>query len=309
MALGKKKKNKTQFKSVFYGRDGKQQSAWLGPSLIKLLEISIVICFLLGTVIGLAILDSYVKTKTAAASENFDLILINVPSWVTEQVQMNVLAITKGDGQLSLDENTAQLVQRRIDSKAAWIYDVQVQTTHESILIEAKWRKPIAMFKRGMEKFYLDTEQVVLDFVPMPGLSIVEVKGLSLIMKAPPLGQVWRRDDLTAAVTILDRLDRMDKAFTPDKPLLVEIASIDVSNFGGRENNQNPHIVLYAKDSTEIIWGAEFGTWQQNLESTDEQKLAKLYGYYKEAGTLLGGAKYINLRDPRYKVPLPIDKY
>ena len=55
--------------------------------------------------------------------------------------------------------------------------------------------------------------------------------------------------------------------------------------------------------------GAAVGKWQQHLESTDEQKLAKLYAYYKEFGTLSGGAKYINLRDPKHNIPLPIDKY
>jgi len=66
---------------------------------------------------------------------------------------------------------------------------------------------------------------------------------------------------------------------------------------------------LYAKDNTEIIWGAEVGKWQRYLESTDEDKLAKLYSYYKEYGTLLNVAKYINLRDPQDNIPLPIDKY
>jgi len=101
----------------------------------------------------------------------------------------------------------------------------------------------------------------------------------------------------------------MDKLVTPDKPLLYEIDRIDVGNFNGRENTQHPHIVMYAKDNTQIIWGAEVGKWQRYLESTDEQKLAKLYGYYKEYGTLSGGAKYINLRDPQDNIPLPIDKY
>jgi hypothetical protein len=101
----------------------------------------------------------------------------------------------------------------------------------------------------------------------------------------------------------------MDRLVTPDKPLLYEIASVDVSNFKGRENSRFPHIVLYTKDNTEIIWGAEVGTWQQFLESTDEQKLAKLYEYYKKHGSLLGGVKYINLRDPQDNIPLPIDKY
>ena len=104
-------------------------------------------------------------------------------------------------------------------------------------------------------------------------------------------------------------LSRRDQLETSQKPLLSEIASIDVSNFNGRKNNSHAHIILYAKDYTEIMWGAEVGKWQQYLESTDEQKLAKLYSYYKEEGTLLGRAKYINLRDPKYKVPLPVDKY
>jgi len=101
----------------------------------------------------------------------------------------------------------------------------------------------------------------------------------------------------------------MDELITPDKPLLYEIDYIDVSNFEGREDTRFPHIVLYATDKTEIIWGAEIATWQRYLEATDEEKLAKLYGYYKEHGSLLNGVKYINLRNPQDKIPLPIDKY
>jgi hypothetical protein len=125
----------------------------------------------------------------------------------------------------------------------------------------------------------------------------------------PPAGEVWQRDDLAAAVEILDRLDHMDKAITPNKPLLFEVDRIDVSNFNGRQNKRYAHIILYSKDNSQIIWGAELGTWQRHLESTDEEKLAKLYSYYKDYGTLSGGARYINLRDPRDKIPLPIDRY
>jgi hypothetical protein len=114
---------------------------------------------------------------------------------------------------------------------------------------------------------------------------------------------------LAAAVTILGKLEQMDATVAPEKPLLYEIDSIDVSNFEGRKNRREPHIVLYTKDSTEIIWGAEFGTWQRYLEAPDDEKLAKLYSYYEEFGTLLGGAKYINLRDPQETIPRPTDKY
>ncbi|MCK4913417.1 MAG: hypothetical protein KAS69_02320, partial [Planctomycetes bacterium] len=108
---------------------------------------------------------------------------------------------------------------------------------------------------------------------------------------------------------ILAQLEKMDELITPEKPLLNEIDRIDVSNFDGRKNNRFAHIILYAKDNTEIIWGAKIAAWQRYLEATDEEKLAKLYSHYKEYGSLLNNAKYINLRNPQDNIPQPIDKY
>jgi hypothetical protein len=137
----------------------------------------------------------------------------------------------------------------------------------------------------------------------------VNIRGLATMTKMPLPGEVLQLEDLAAALAILEQLNQMDKLVTPDKPLLFEIDSIDVSNFKGRQSNRYAHIILYAKDNTEIIWGAEIDAWSQHLEAKDEEKLAKLYNYYKEFGSLTGGAKYIDLRTPQGKVPLPIDKY
>jgi hypothetical protein len=128
-------------------------------------------------------------------------------------------------------------------------------------------------------------------------------------LEMPSPGQVWQCDDLAAATEILDRMNLMDRTLSPDKPLLFEIDRIDVRNFNGRKDSQKPHIVLHTKDDIEITWGAEWGKWQQYLESSDLDKLAKLWGYYQMHGTLSVGIKYVNLRDPQDKIPLPIDKY
>ena len=105
-------------------------------------------------------------------------------------------------------------------------------------------------------------------------------------------------------------MNRMDKSFTPKKPLMFEIDRIDVTNFRGRRNEGESHIVLYTKGNIPIIWGAEWGKWQQYLELPDQEKLAGLWDHYLQRGTLMGGVKYlyINLRDPQDKIPLPIDK-
>jgi hypothetical protein len=254
-------------------------------------------------VVGFSFLERYVKETSVVSEKAVRLELADVPDWVTDQLKEKVYVAARGDG------NDLSLVQQNIEREVVWLDKVKVQTTHNGLRIEGQWRRPVGLVKSGLRQFYVDAEQVVLDFVEITHLPIVEITGLPLITRTPPLGEVWGRDDLAAAITILDRLDRMDKSDTPDKPLLYEIDRIDISNFNGRKNGKLPHIVLYAKDNTEIIWGAEVGKWQRYLESTDEQKLAKLYGYYKEYGTLSGGAKYINLCDPQDNIPLPIDKY
>jgi hypothetical protein len=283
---------------------------WFGPSLIIILKVLVVVGVLCGIVVGLMFLEKYVKETFPGRQEAGDLVLADVPLWVSDQLKAKVYAIAAAKGSnLGLDEETALSVQRNIEELIPWLDDVKVRTTHNVLRVEGRWRKPVALIKSGLIKFYVDAEQVVLDFIPMPDLPIVEIKGLPPVTKIPPLGEVWQRDDLAAAIMILDRLGYMDKSLTPDKPLLKEIDRIDVSNFNGRQNTRNAHVILYSKDNTVIIWGAELGKWQQHLESTDEQKLAKLYAYYKENGTLSGAAKFINLRDPRDNIPLPIDKY
>jgi hypothetical protein len=309
MAIRRKRKNKKakriSFKSAIFKKKKKREFPRLGPGLMNFLKASAAACVLVGIVIGLIYLDRYVTPTPKDTIE-----LLDVPSWVTSQLKEDIIAVAGGDGDiLRLDENTALLVQHKIEKTFAWLDDVTVQTMHDGLRIKGRWRKPIALIKRGLDKYYVDAEKVLLDFVPMPDLPIVEIKGLSPTIKKPTPGEVWERDDLGAAVAVLIMLARRDRLEASEKPLLSEIARIDVSNFDGRQNNSHAHIILYAKDDTEIMWGAEVGKWQQNLESTDEQKLAKLYSYYKEEGTLLGRAKYINLRDPKYKVPLPIDKY
>lgn len=278
--------------------------------MIRILKVLALVIVLAAMGIGFAFLDRYVRKNVSTSAKSISFQLIDVPDWVNEPLEEKVYAAAKTYGEvLKFDEDTAQSVQQSIEEQVAWLDDVKVQTSHDGIYIKARWRKPLALVKLGLQSFYVDAELVVLDFVPMPNLPIVKIEGLSLTDKIPPPGVVCTLEDLAAAVAILGRFDQMDKLVAAEKPLLYEIDRIDVGNFNGRQNTRSPHIVLYSKDNTEIIWGAEIGTWQRYLEAPDEEKLAKLYGYYQEYGSLLGGVKYINLRDSQDKVSQPIDKY
>lgn len=316
----KKKKNRRTKRISFKSRTPKRKTrrkTGHPPSLARIFKILFMACLSAAMGIGIVFalwfgftyLDKYVKDNIPIREKSSTLKLIDVPPWANAPLKKKIYTAATPNGDLIPGEEAARIVQKNLSQGTAWLDEVRVQTTHDSIQISGRWRRPLALVKMGLSKWYVDSEMVVLDFVPLPNLPIVRVEGLSLSTNIPAPGSVWQRDDLAAAVAILARLERMDNIVTPDKPLLYEIATIDVSNFKGNKSRQLPHIILYAKDNTEIIWGAEVDNWQPYLESTDEQKLAKLYEYYRKHGSLSGGVKYINLKDPQDNIPLPIDKY
>jgi hypothetical protein len=273
-----------------------------------ILKVVAVIVFLAVSGAFLRYAEAYVKTISPAAEG--PLVLVGVPPWVKGDLRARVAEVAGGT-RFPLTEETAAVLARNL-APMAWLDNADVRVTHNSVRVRARWRKPVAMIDvpEDRSKIYVDTDLVVLDYVPMPHLPLVELKGVSLNWVPLP-GQVYDQQDVAAGVALALLLHRMDVQVTPQNPLLEHVAHIDVRNFNGRKNGREPHIVLRSKDGTQIIWGAEIGEWTKYLEATDEQKLAKLYAYYRDYGSLSAGAKYIyiNLRDPQDKVPKPIDKY
>jgi hypothetical protein len=308
LARKRKKKSNTIFKRK--GARRKPRSFELGPGLKPIFTVIVIVFLLAGIVVGFFYLEKYVRT-VAAVSENIGTLeLVNPPGWVNEALKEKIYRAARANGEdLKIDEGVAQSVQRNVNAYVSWLENIQVQSSETSIRISAKWRRPVAIIKFGLQKFYVNDELFVLDYVPIPELPIVEVKGLAAKTQIPQPGSVWQHADLAAAVELIGLLNRMDQLVTPKKPLLYEIESIDVSNFDGRDRPGFAHIILYAKDKTEIMWGAEAGTWHRYLEASDEEKLAKLYSHYKEYGSLMNNVKYIKLNDPQQVVPRPTDRY
>lgn len=312
--VAKRKNTKSKAKRISFRRGSsksksKKQSSPHGPGLTRILKVLVVAGVVACMGLGVVYWGKFIKQTTSAPPERIPLELALEPAWVNDELEQKLYTAATADGQgLKIDETAAQRVQQNIETLFGWLADVKVRTMHDRLRVEGRWRKPLVLVKLGLQSFYVDRELVVLDFVEMPELPIIKVKGLAVLPDTPSLGQVWQRDDLAAAVELVALLDQWDKDKTPEKPLLREIASIDISNYNGRENSRFPHIVLYTTDDTEVIWGAELGNCYQHLEATDAEKLAKLYAYYEEYGSLRGDVKYINLRDPQDRIPLPIDK-
>ena len=302
-----RKKAKTSFReriASLWTTKTKKEAAARKQTLVTAVKVAAVMCLLVAGGAFLRYAEGYVQA--AKPLEDGALVLRRVPPWANYDLKARIVALA-GGSQFPIGEDTAGVVARNLE-EMSWLDDIEIEVTHDKVFVAARWRKPVALLDRVSWKFYVDADLVVLDYMPMAHLPIVEVTGVKTGLPPSP-GEVFDRDDLAAAVKLIELISRVDAEFDPRNPLLEQIASIDVDNYKGRKNDRKPHIVLRSKEGTQILWGAEIGEWGKHLEASDEDKLAKLYGYYKEFGSLSAGAKYINLHEDLEKVRLPIDKY
>lgn len=306
MARKKKKVSITERISAWRGKKRtKKQAEARRHTLIAAAKAAVVMSLAVASGAFLRYAEGYVgEVKPLGEAE---LVLLNVPEWVNFDLNAKVVAAAGGNS-FPVSDDTAEVVARNLASMS-WLDDIQVDVTHETVRVLARWRKPLALIKRGPSKFYVDSDLVVLDYMPMAHLPIVEVKNVRTNFTPPAPGTPFNQADLAAAVRLIIALSRMDADLSPKHPLLQQLAYIDVDNYSGRKNDGKPHIVLHAKDGTELLWGAELGEWATQFEASDKDKLAKLYVYYAQHPSLSSGGKYVNLYDPQDKVPQPIDKY
>jgi hypothetical protein len=305
----KTKKSWFSFKKKLTKTEKKERSKAFRNTII----IFAFIIIFVSLAIGFIFLERFVKKTTNFGTQALGLELINVPDWVSPELQQKILETAgKGGVIFALNETMARQVGENLQS-LAWLYDVRVTVGPKTLIVKAGYRKPVALINADQGQFYLDSQLVVLDYVPVSKLTIVEITGVPTNrLTSRSVATKWQSEDVDAAIELIALLDKMDKQVTPKKPLLAELKSIDMSNYNGRRTASQPHILFYAKDGTEIKWGAKKGDWSRNLEARDEEKLTILYNTFKELGTIQIRAaqkgSFIDLTRPQ-TLSLPIDKY
>ena len=300
MARKKRKKKKKSSDWFGFGMKTKVSSVTFDTSYRAFLIILAAGVCIAGVIFGFIKLDKHVES-TSPVSEKYGFIeLIDKPEWFNSELVRKV-ELAVGGEEFALDKTSARMVAKNLKD-LPWLYEVKTQTTNKSVQIRAQYRKPLALVKTSRKMYYISDDLVVLDHVPIAKLAIVEIKGASA---PPPVGTVWDTDGIVSAVELLKVLAKMDEISTPGSPLLKVIASIETSNIGGRKSSRKPHIVMYANDGTEVFWGAAVGESSRYIEASDKEKLAMLYGFFKEHGSIQGRVKYIELRNPQKELPLP----
>ncbi len=269
----------------------------------KPLAVGVSILVVIGiTIGGFFLLEKFVKQNLGADQKTGPLELCNTPKWVSREL-LELIAESAGSMVFTLNENTAQGLAANL-AELEWLYDVTVQVTPRTVQVYASYRKPIAKISRGLQTYYLDEQRVLLRPVPLENVILVEIEGYPASLASSP-GVVLDSVAVENAVHILQVLHKMDEISCPQKPLLREIKAIDISNFNGRKDSSSAQIVLKAMDGTGILWGAPYGESEKHLEPSEKEKVAMLYGFYKDNGTLQGLVKYIDLTVSPHSIPKP----
>jgi len=309
-----KKDSKSIF--TFASRAGKAAADGVASvGWVKALKTFSVILVLVCICVGFWFLDRYRRQIHPTEEALAALKLVEPPAWVNNDLKRKIAVTALPDkASLKIDEKSAALVEERL-RKLPWLTNVFVETTAKGILISVDYRQPVAVIETPSSKdgcYYLSRDMVVLDYMPMEGLPIVEITGMTSLGYLSP-GQTLKNEDISTAMDILDKLLGMDRDMVRrgDPPLMPEIKSIDVSNLDGRRDVKKPHIVLRAADGTEILWGAKLGVSARYMEANDHEKLAMLYEFFLQPAssggkpTLQGRVKYVELRIPRDSIPRP----
>lgn len=319
------RKKKTKIKKTgagfggFFSKSKKSRKPKDGRSFVTGLKIALTILFLTvlagGGAVGLIYLDRYVKTAAAEEIPEGTVVFKKPPIWLNQEWKDWIQGVLDG-ATFPLDEQRAKIIFEKL-TPVAWFKDLTVETEPNGINVYAEYRRPVGLVTSGRNKFYIGDDMTVMNYIPMTAIPVVEIKGAST--KTPEPGQVWLAEDAKAAVELLSLLYRIDQLYQqemekgkggkiPEKPLLNEIDSIDVSNFAGRKSRSHdkPQIVLNVKDGTKVYWGAAWGQAAIAFEADEKTKLDRLYQWFMEHNnSLQGTVKIIELRWLQDSIPRP----
>jgi len=204
--------------------------------------------------------------------------LANAPDWVDkEQWRPRILSsihLPKDcrwlDGEL-IKEVADQMMASGWVSKVNWAS----QEMDGTIRLECEYRRPIAMVLVNDVFIPVDCDGVrlpeVYDSVD-EDLGWICVCGVKCDI--PDIGKTFVEDDAVAAVKLASLI------FNQGPKLSNHISRIDVSNFRGRVNKRDGHIVLLDRHGNKIIWGSAVG--EEIEENTIHQKIGLIMGFFEK---------------------------
>jgi hypothetical protein len=230
--------------------------------------------------------------------------LVTYPKWMTEAI-LSELDVGRLDPEFPyrfslLDPGVCERIARAYE-RCLWVerverivkHDPRVDPGRAPLEVFLKFRRPLA-FVQGRDGFcLLDERGVRLPGVyAEPRLGATKFLVVTGIPALPPEpGQAWSDPAVQAALKVADVVDARREAW--------RLATIDLSNYGGRRDPRDTEITLWTVNDTRIKWGKAPGPGAVILEEkTPEEKVAYLdYVYQFLHGQVDGHLLYIDVQN------------
>jgi len=279
-----------------------------------------------GGALGLSALEGRVLTgRIGAAPLGMDVSLAPKPDWMPDALARRITSglLPPGVGYYSKDlterVRTRALANpwvRRVNRVAKYL---DHETRRGVVEVEAEFRMPVAKVKCESMYAYLDEEgyrlpaaqvptwaawdrktpnvrsyYITRDEVP-PGMVASRIHYMVIEgaqAQPPEVGRKWPGEDMAAGLALV-------KLVAP-KPYAYQITEIDVRNFDGRIDPDQPHLRMWAQfgrfNPTDIRFG-RFPRPDGDYVVSPQRKLSYLDQYAQDhEGFLAGRNRYIDLR-------------
>ncbi|MBN2132612.1 MAG: hypothetical protein JW741_24135, partial [Sedimentisphaerales bacterium] len=260
--------------------------------------------------IGLGILEQYVQEVNQARQVKLQVELKDPPTWASKSLISQVCLSTgiQGDDDF-LEKGIVQEWAGNLRSNP-WVKQVrQMRRRYDGRLeIDCALRRPVASVAAVLEGeivYYVDAEGVLLPAAPLdPRVGhLVRLRG-ERVRRLEPGGTI-ESPAMLAGLAVLAEIRAVDERLPADEQLWQEIAVMDVSNFQGRIDDAQSHLVMYTASNTEIRWGAALGESEAYLEAPETAKLRRLYRNHAKYKTL-EVYEYVDLRNRRQDLADPL---
>ncbi|MEA3368616.1 MAG: cell division protein FtsQ/DivIB [Planctomycetota bacterium] len=228
--------------------------------------------------------------------------LVEGPSWMTPGIlaELDVGLLDPDFPQRFslLDEGVTERIAAAYE-RCVWVervkriekHDPRVDPSRPPLEIVLKFRRPMAFVRTARGCCLLDADGVRLPGMyrePQLGAErLLVVRGVST--RQPAVGQAWSDASLSAGLRVARAVESRRQRF--------RLASVDVSNFGGRRDPHETEIALVTASGTRIKWGKAPSPEAARLrEKSPAEKLAYLaYVYEQMGGRVDGVLAYIDI--------------
>jgi hypothetical protein len=271
-----------------------------------------VICLLIaGGIAAYPHLRDYVDHNVTFPHDPSRVVLKNRPAWMTDFLAEQIVASIAPNAPYSnFDERFLMRAYQTLNANP-WIQHVnQVRRAYDHqpgdiIEIDCMYRAPVALVQWGEFYSLVDAEAVKLPEqfslqqlkrIMFADDGRVNIRLIQGVQRPPPTpGHKWQGDDLAAGLEMVGLL--------AGKPYAEEVLRVDVSNFEGRNDAREAHLVLLTRDGSQVRWGRPPQAKDAFIEVRWDRKLQYMQWLVQEFKRVDAGKPWVDLRFDQVRYP------